>query len=99
MRLLDALDGRLDRRAHAPTSSVSLVTLEGGQVIMDRWQYLSNMPPPPGEKEVHKQGGVRLYDGDSRSSFDDSYIDFSLIFRIYKNLKNVTLATVIPRMP
>jgi len=44
---------------------------------MDRWQYLSNMPPPPGEKEVHKQGGVRLYDGDSRSSFDDSYIDLT----------------------
>jgi ESCRT-II complex subunit VPS36 len=44
---------------------------------MDRWQFLSQMPPPPGEQVLHKQGGVRLYDGDSRSSFDDSYIDLT----------------------
>jgi len=44
---------------------------------MDRWQFLSQMPPPPGEQLLHKQGGVRLYDGDSRSSFDDSYLDLT----------------------
>jgi len=44
---------------------------------MDRWQFLSQMPPPPGEQVLHKQGGVRLYDGDSRSSFDDSYLDLT----------------------
>jgi len=44
---------------------------------MDRWQYLSNMPPPPGEQVLHKQGGVRLYDGDSRSSFDDLNVDLT----------------------
>ena len=44
---------------------------------MDRWQFLSNLPPPPGEQLLHKQGGVRLYDGDSRSSFDDDYMDLT----------------------
>jgi len=44
---------------------------------MDRWQYLSNMPPPPGEHVLHKQGGVRLYDGDSRSNFDDLNVDLT----------------------
>jgi len=44
---------------------------------MDRWQFLSHLPPPPGEQLLHKQGGVRLYDGDSRSSFDDDYMDLT----------------------
>ena len=44
---------------------------------MDRWQFLSYNPPPPGEKILHKQGGIRLYDGDSRSNFDDTFVDLS----------------------
>eukprot|EP00092_Neocalanus_flemingeri_P005064 GFUD01005445.1.p1 GENE.GFUD01005445.1~~GFUD01005445.1.p1 ORF type:complete len:379 (+),score=127.84 GFUD01005445.1:302-1438(+) len=44
---------------------------------MDRWQFLSQNPPPPGEQVLHKQGGVRLYDGDSRSNFDDGYVDLT----------------------
>jgi len=44
---------------------------------MDRWQFLNQAPGLHGEQVLHKQGGVRLYDGDSRSSFDDSWMDLT----------------------
>ena len=44
---------------------------------MDRWRYLSGTETPPGERSQHKQAGVRLYDGDSKTNVEDVTLELT----------------------
>ena len=44
---------------------------------MDRWRYLSGMETPGGERSLHKQTGVRLYDGDSKTNVEDVTLELT----------------------
>merc|ERR1712038_948738 len=45
--------------------------------IMDRWRYLAGAAPPPGERSLHQQTGVRLYDGDSKTNVEDVSLELT----------------------
>jgi len=44
---------------------------------MDRWRYLSGAAAAPGERSLHQQTGVRLYDGDSKTNVEDISLELT----------------------
>ena len=44
---------------------------------MDRWRYLSGLAAAPGERNLHQQTGVRLYDGDSKTNVEDISLELT----------------------
>lgn len=44
---------------------------------MDRWMFLSDQAPIVNERVLTQQGGIRLYDGDSKTNVEDAIVELS----------------------